>query len=319
VAKPKLALYWAASCGGCEIAILDLHEHVLDIDANFEIVFWPCAMDTKYADVEAMEPGSIDLCLFNGAIRSSENEHMAHVLRERSRTLVAFGSCAHEGCIPALANLTTREEIFRYVFHDCPSVANPEGVEPQTRSRLPEGEVELPELYQTVRCLDQVVDVDYYIPGCPPQARRIWEVIELILSGVPLPPKGSVIGAGDETCCEECPRTREEKRLRGFVRPHQMIPDPTKCLLDQGLLCMGPATRSGCGALCPQAGVPCRGCYGAPPHVQDQGAKMISALASVIDSTDEAEIENIIEQIADPVGTFYRFGLARSMFRRVQR
>ncbi|HEY7729205.1 MAG TPA: oxidoreductase [Candidatus Eisenbacteria bacterium] len=316
--KPKLALYWAASCGGCEIAILDLHEHVLDIDANFEVVFWPCAMDAKYSDVEAMAPNSIDLCLFNGAIRSSENERMARVLRERSRTLVAFGSCAHEGCIPALANLTTRDRIFRFVFHDSPSTVNPEGVEPQTRSRLPEGEVELPELYGTVRTLDQVVDVDYYIPGCPPQAHRIWEVIELILSGVPLPPKGSVIGAGDETCCDECPRTREEKRLRGFVRPHQVIPDPTKCLLDQGIVCLGPATRSGCGALCPQAGAPCRGCYGAPPHVQDQGAKMISALASVIDSTDEAEIESIIEQIADPVGTFYRFSLARSMFRRVQ-
>jgi len=318
VGKPKLALYWAASCGGCEIAIVDLHEHVLDIDANFEVVFWPCVMDVKYSDVEAMEPDSIDLCLFNGAIRSSENEHMAHVLRERSRTLVAFGSCAHEGCIPALANLTTREKIFRYVFHDSPSTVNPEGLEPQTRYRLPEGEVELPELYNTVKSLDQVVDVDYYIPGCPPQAHRIWEVIELILSGVPLPPKGSVVGAGDETCCEECPRTREEKRLRGFVRPHQIVPDPTKCLLDQGLICLGPATRSGCGALCPSAGMPCRGCYGAPPHVQDQGAKMISALASVIDSTDEAEIENIIGQIADPVGTFYRFSLARSMFRRVQ-
>ena len=54
--KPKLALYWAASCGGCEIAILELHEKVLDVEANFDVVFWPAAMDFKYADVEAMEP-----------------------------------------------------------------------------------------------------------------------------------------------------------------------------------------------------------------------------------------------------------------------
>jgi len=317
--KPRLALYWAASCGGCEIAILDLHEKVLEVEANFEIVFWPVALDVKYADVEAMAPGSIDLCLFNGAIRTSENEHLARVLRERARTLVAFGSCAHEGCIPALANATSREAIFRAVYHDSPSTANPDGVEPQTVAMLSEGiEVALPEFWEEVKTLDQIVDVDYYVPGCPPQAHRIWEVVEAVLSGGPLPPKGSVIGAGQETCCEECPRTREEKRIRQFLRPHQVIADPSRCLLDQGLVCLGPATRSGCGALCPQAGMPCRGCYGPPPQVRDQGAKMISALASVIDSTDEQEIQKILDGIVDPVGTFYRFSLGHSMLRRVR-
>ena len=160
--------------------------------------------------------------------------------------------------------------------------------------------------------------MDYYIPGCPPQAHRIWEVLELIVSGAPLPPRGSVIGAGQDTCCDECERTREEKRIKRFLRPHEIIPDPDKCLLDQGLLCMGPSTRSGCGALCVEVGVPCRGCYGPPPNVHDQGAKMCSALASVVDSTDEREIQQILDQIADPVGTFYRFSLAHSMLRRVQ-
>jgi F420-non-reducing hydrogenase small subunit len=316
--KPKLALYWAASCGGCEIAILELHEKVLEIDANFELVFWPVAMDAKYKDVEAMESGHIDICLFNGAIRTSENEHLAKLLRDRSKVLVAFGSCAHEGCIPALANTTTKEKIFDFVYHTSPSTDNGNGAEPKTDGTLPEGPAGLPEFYESVKALDQVVDVDYYIPGCPPQAHQIWAVIELIVSGAELPPKGSVIGAGEETCCEECPRTREEKRVRSFVRPHEIIPEPDKCLLDQGILCLGPATRSGCGALCVAAGVPCRGCYGPPPNVKDQGAKMISALASVIDSTDEDEIQRIIDQIDDPVGTLYRFSLAHSMLRRVQ-
>jgi F420-non-reducing hydrogenase small subunit len=316
--KPKLALYWAASCGGCEIAILELHEKVLEIDANFELVFWPVAMDAKYKDVEAMESGYIDICLFNGAIRTSENEHLAKLLRDRSKVLVAFGSCAHEGCIPALANTTTKEKIFDFVYHTSPSTDDGNGTEPKTDASLPEGPAELPEFYESVKSLDQVVDVDYYIPGCPPQAHQIWAVIEAIVSGAQLPPPGSVIGAGEETCCEECPRTREEKRIRSFVRPHQIIPDPDKCLLDQGILCLGPATRSGCGALCVAAGVPCRGCYGPPPKVTDQGAKMISALASVIDSTDEGEIQRIIDQIDDPVGTLYRFSLAHSMLKRVQ-
>jgi len=316
--KPKLALYWAASCGGCEIAILELHEKVLEVPANFDLVFWPVAMDFKYADVEAMEPDSIDLCLFNGAIRTSENEHLASVLREKAKTLVAFGSCAMEGCIPGLANATTKEAIFNTVYHDSPSTVNPDRVEPQVRWQLPEGEVSLPEFYESVQTLDQVVDVEYFIPGCPPEAHRIWEVVELIVSGGPLPPPGSVIGAGGQTVCEECVRTREEKRITEFVRPHEVIADPATCLLDQGIVCIGPATRSGCGGLCVAAGSPCRGCYGPPPNVRDQGLNMMSALASIVDANEEAEIQAILDQIADPIGTFHRFSLPSSTLRRVQ-
>jgi F420-non-reducing hydrogenase small subunit len=99
--KPKFAMYWASSCGGCEIAVLNIHEKILDVDANFEVVFWPVAMDAKYKDVEAMEDGSILLTLFNGAIRNDENEHIAQLLRRKSKILVAFGSCANEGvCQP---------------------------------------------------------------------------------------------------------------------------------------------------------------------------------------------------------------------------
>jgi F420-non-reducing hydrogenase small subunit len=316
--KPKLALYWAASCGGCEIAILELHEKVLEVPANFDLVFWPVAMDVKYADVEGMEPDSIDLCLFNGAIRTSENEHLAKVLREKAKTLVAFGSCAMEGCIPGLANATTKEAIFNTVYHESPSTNNADRVEPQTAWQLPEGEVQLPEFFESVQTLDQVVDVDYFIPGCPPEAHRIWEVIELIVSGGPLPPAASVIGAGDQTVCEECLRNREEKRIKTFVRPHEIIADPEICLLDQGIVCMGPATRSGCGGLCVAAGSPCRGCYGPPPNVRDQGLNMMSALASVIDATEATEIQAILDQIADPVGSFHRFSLPQSTFGRVQ-
>ena len=317
-AKPKLALYWAASCGGCDVAILELYEKVLEVPANFDLVFWPVAMDAKYADVEAMEPDSIDLCLFNGAIRTSENEHLAHMLREKAKTLVAFGSCAMAGGIPGLANATTKQAIIDTVYHESPSTVNPDGIEPELLWTLPEGEVSLPEFYESVKTLDQTIDVDYFIPGCPPEAHQIWAVIELIVTGGPLPPAGSVIGAGDRTVCEECDRTREEKKITQFVRPHQIIPDPTICLFDQGILCMGPATRSGCGGLCVAAGAPCRGCYGPPPKVRDQGLSMMSAVSSVVDASDEEGVHETLDQIADPIGTFHRFSLPNSTFRRVQ-
>jgi len=320
MAKPRLALYWAASCGGCDIAVLDIHEKILDVANAFDIVFWPVAMDFKYDDVRRMEDKSIDLCLFNGAIRNSENEEIAHLLRAKSKALVAFGSCAMEGGIPGLANNTTKEEILRFVYKDSPStVSSNGGVYPQQRTAMPEGEIEIPLLWNTVRSLDQVIDVDYYIPGCPPVPTQIWGVIEYILSGKPLPPKGSVLGAGVKTCCDECKRERQERKLKQFFRPFEIEAKPDECLLDQGIVCMGPATRDGCGALCPTANMPCRGCYGPPPNASDQGAKMVSALSSIIDAHEPEEIERILDQLVDPIGTFYRFSLAHSILRRSEK
>ena len=311
-------MYWASSCGGCEIAVLDIQEKILDVAGAFDIVFWPVAMDFKYADVRAMDDQSIDLCLFNGAIRNSENEEIAHLLRKKSKTLVAFGACAHQGSIPGLANLTTKESILKWVYREAPSTVPADGgAYPVPHTVMPEGEIGIPEMWETVKALDQVIEVDYYIPGCPPVPTQIWGVIEFILSGKPLPPKGSVLGAGDKTCCDECVRTKKEKKLKAFHRPHEIMMDSSECLLEQGIVCLGPATRDGCGALCPKANMPCRGCYGPPPHVADQGAKMVSALSSVIDAQEPEEIEKILDQIVDPLGTFYRFSLAHSILRRV--
>jgi F420-non-reducing hydrogenase small subunit len=316
--KLKLGLYWAASCGGCEIAVVELREKILDIDAAADILFWPVALDFKYKDVEAMPDGHIDVCLFNGSIRTSENEHLAHLLRRKSKVFVAFGSCAHEGCIPGLANLFDRQSIWERAYLEAPSVDNPNGTVPQYVTQMPEGEIRIPHFYNTVKTLRQVEDVDYFVPGCPPQPPQIWAVIEAILSGN-LPPKGSVVGANEKTVCDECKHVREERRIKKFYRPHEMIPDSAKCLFDQGMICAGPATRGGCGALCTKVDMPCRGCYGPPPGVIDQGAALLSATASVVDADTEEEAARIIAQIVDPVGTFYRFGLPASLLHRAKR
>jgi F420-non-reducing hydrogenase small subunit len=315
--KLKLGLYWAASCGGCEIAVVELREKILLLDEAADILFWPVAMDFKVKDVEAMPDGHMDVCLFNGAIRTSENEEMAHLLRRKSKVLVAFGSCAYEGCIPGLANLFDKDSILRRVYLEVPTVDNPRGVLPQPATHLPEGEVEIPRLYNTVKTLGQVTDVDYFVPGCPPQPHQIWAVVEAILGGK-LPPKGSVVGANEKTVCDECKRLREEKRIKKFYRYHEIIPDPEHCLLEQGIVCAGPATRGGCGALCPQVNQPCRGCYGPPPNVMDQGAALLSAVASVVDANSEEEAARIVGDILDPAGTFYRFGLPASTLHRAR-
>jgi len=313
--KPKVALYWAASCGGCEIAVLDIGDRILPLTEAVDIVFWPCAIDVKYDDVRAMEDGEIDLCLFNGAIRTSENLEMAELLRKKSKILVAYGSCAHEGCVIGLANLKERKAILEQNYLTSPSLDNPDGILPQTSYTAPEGELDLPEFFHTLRTLDQVVDVDYYVPGCPPVADQTWAVLTAVLEGN-LPAKGSVVGAGTKIVCDECPLEKEEKKISGFKRPHEVIPEPGKCLLEQGIFCAGIGTRAGCEALCPSVGMPCRGCYGPPPGVRDQGAKLVSALGSVIDSEDPAEVDRIMDQIPCPTGLFYRFSLAHSILRR---
>jgi F420-non-reducing hydrogenase small subunit len=313
--KPKFALYWAASCGGCEIAFLDIREKILDFDAAADLVFCPCLMDVKYKDVEAMDDGSIDVTLFNGGIRNEENLHLARLLRQKSKVLVAFGSCASEGCIPGLANLTTKEEIFNYVYKQSPSVEKDNAVFPQATTEVPGGTLTLPPFFDYLRTLEQVVDVDYKIPGCPPVAEQIWACTEAILSGS-LPPKGSVIGVNPKTVCDECPRKKEEKKIKAFLRPHLVDPgaiDPDRCLLEQGILCNGPAIHAGCGALCPRVNLGCRGCYGPAEGIQDVGAKLAGSIASVIDSDDPEKIQEIVNQVLDPVGTFYRFNLAGSI------
>lgn len=311
-------MYWAASCGGCEIAVLNINEKILDVDANFDVVFWPVAMDAKYKDVEAMEDESILLTLFNGGIRNDENEHIAKLLRRKSKLLVAFGSCACEGCIPGLANLYPSSDIANTAFSTL-STDNPDNLRPQTRFKVPEGELTIPTIYPVLRTLEHVVDVDYFMPGCPPESHQIAAVIDLVVQVLQgkaeLPPKGATIGAGNSTVCDECKRQRNIKLIKEFGRIQLMHADPELCLLEQGIPCNGPATRSGCNARCPTVGAQCIGCYGPAEGVLDYGSRLISAFASVIDSEDPKEIDMILDGLVDPAGQFYRFNLAGSMVR----
>lgn len=317
--KPKFAMYWAASCGGCEIAVLNIHEKILDVDANFDIAFWPVAMDAKYKDVEAMEDGSILLTLFNGGIRTDENEHIAKLLRKKSQILVAFGACAAEGGNPGLANFSSMDQILDTVYSTV-STENPEGYRPNYSYQMPEGEITIPVFEPVLRTLDQVVDVDYYMPGCPPESHQIAAVIDLVIQVLEgkaeLPPKGATIGVGPSTVCDECGRTRNVKKITQIRRIQDVeVIDPDLCLLEQGILCNGPATASGCDAKCPAAGAPCIGCYGPAVGVVDFGARMMTAVASVIDSNDPDEVDRILDGIVDPAGSFYRFNLANSLLR----
>ncbi len=320
--KLKLAIALGSTCSGCDVAILDLNEKILNLVEVADIVFWPTAMDFKLKDLEGFKEGEIDIGIYHGTVRTSTHEHIAHVLREKARAVLAFGSCACFGGIPGLCNLTTREEIFRTSYQDTPSTVNPDFVTPKTEVKVGEFDLTLPELYEEGKALHQVVDVDYFLPGCPPVVELIEKLVPILklVQGGELPPKGMVI-ASDKTLCDECPMKKENKSISRIVRTHEIIPTPGICLLEQGLICMGPATRGGCAARCIKALMPCRGCMGPTAEVKDQGAKMIAALASILGVDHEKElsgeqIAKLIDGVKDPVGTFYRFTLPVALINR---
>jgi len=314
--KMKLAIVTGSTCEGCGISILDLNEKLLDLTALADIVYWVLAMDFKRHDLEKFKKKDIDICIHHGTIRTSEHVHIANLLRKKSKILISFGSCSCFGGIPGLCNVTNREDIFKAVYKETPSTVNTKFIIPQKKITHNGHELTLPELYDDGMALDQVVAVDYYLPGCPPQVELIERLIPIIkefLGTGKLPAKGTVI-APEKNLCDECPLERENKIIDKIVRPHKVIPDPKICLLEQGILCIGPATRGGCGAQCINALMPCRGCMGPTTDINDQGAKMIGAIASILGVEKEQdlsseEVEKLMDQIKDPLGTFYRFTL----------
>ena len=216
--KPKVAFYWCASCGGCEEAVLDLAEGVLNVVAAVDIVFWPVALDFKAKDIEAMDDGEIAISFVNGAVRTSHQLEMARLMRRKSKLVVAFGACAQMGGIPGLANLTTAKDTLREVYGD--------GDLPALEFRANGHTLKLPKLFDCVFALDRAIPVDYYVPGCPPSPKIVTEMFQTLLDG-PLPEPGAVL-APDHAMCDECPRRDgrpQELKLDRFHRVQERMID----------------------------------------------------------------------------------------------
>ncbi len=326
--KIKIAIAQGATCSGCDIAVLDLDVELLKLFEVADLTYAPLATDIKLKDVEAMQDGEITLCLYHGAVRNSENEHIAKLLRKKSVIMVAYGACAAFGGIPGLANVTTKAKILDTVYQETASTVNPEHTRPQTNFVTPQGhKLQLPELFEDVKTLDDVIDVDYIIGACPPTREMNLKLLQVVLDFVsgkaPLPPKGIIL-ASERTLCDECPRVKPEKVIIDEIKSIDYTQlDPEKCFLEQGILCFGPATRAGCDAKCIKANMPCRGCMGPTGAVLDHGGSMLSALASILKVSSaetqvpEEEIEKLMEKIKDPLGTLYRFTLPKSLLKRV--
>lgn len=270
--KNKIAIAWLGSCAGCDETIVDLNEDLIDLTGSVEIIFWPISLDYKLKDLEKLAKGEVLLGIIHDAIRNSDQEGLARIMREKCKIILSFGSCACFGGTSGLANLIPREEILKWVYIESPSVENPDGIIPKTQVKLDCHTLTLPEFYDHVYSVDQVIDVDYYLPGCPPPPDLVLNGLKAVLSG-DLPPKGSTL-TPLVALCDTCKRntTKPERiEIKAVKRIHEIEADQDLCFLAQGILCFGFATRAGCGTSCININIPCRACFGPLPGINDIG------------------------------------------------
>ena len=278
--KVKIGLIQLCGCSGCHMSLLDLHEKLLDVLPNLEIVYAPIVADAKEI------PDGIDVFCIEGGARNEHDKHLIEEIREKSKIVVAWGTCAAFGGIPALGNLYSKENLMKEAY--------------STESSDNPGEVPndcVPELLDTVKPVSDIIKVDLVLPGCPPKPEHNAEVIVALLEG--REPQIST-----KIVCDECPRKKEGTYPEKFKRTFEGTPDPERCLFEQGYTCIGMATRAGCGAMCPNSGVPCRGCFGKTDAVLDQGAAAANAYAA----SGDAALE-----ITDKVALFNRFSMAAAL------
>ena len=282
----KVAEEWLNICGGCEVSILDIGEPLLDLLPALEFVHMPVLMDHKYfgqtGEGTEMEIPEADVGIISGGVRTEKEKHVTEVMRESCKTLIALGSCACFGGIPALANMYTLEDLYEKVYRD--SNTTEPGDTPSDN---------LPPLLDSVKAVDEIVDVDVYIPGCPTAPGLIAEALTCLLEGKPFElPEKSV--------CDECPVKREKKASGGTIdRPLKGVPfkqgepwENTRCFMEEGQLCLGPVTRAGCATgtdahgdekvpRCIKGYMPCRGCFGPIRKGANPLVEMMGALTSI--------------------------------------
>ena len=299
------------------MAFIDVGLGLTELLDVVDIVYWPAVIDAKEEDLKNVE--SLDVALFFGAVRMDKHRETAELLREKADVFVSFGTCACFGGTLGLANASEKQEILQTGYLSAKSTDNPDLVLPGKGSR--EGD-EFPELEQKLQPVGHIVDVDVVVPGCPPPVDSVVKLIAALKDYRQGKLTGKLTIAEDVSLCDVCDREKpDEIRLEDIVRIHQTKIDENECFLKQGILCMGPVTRAGCGESCIKGNMPCRGCFGPVPEVDDQGTKFLTTIATAYRAGEEGEIgeddlKKLIDNIKDPMGTFYRYSLASSIISR---
>jgi F420-non-reducing hydrogenase small subunit len=284
MSKPTLATIALGGCEGCHMSLVDSHEGLLGVLDLVDLVYSPFSGPDEF-------PRKVDVVMVEGAVQNDEDLRRLRQAREAATTLVAVGSCAVLGGIGGLRNLSSLSDVLAAAFGE-----NAE------KSEL------LPTLEENVHAISDFVDVDASLPGCAPETKLLVQALTAIATGEPFElPKRNL--------CDQCHRVKSamlhhsaefvSDSVYALMELDEI--DPDACLLEQGVMCMGPMTREGCGAKCTAANVPCRGCMGPSRLDFEQGGKAVDALAAVLPA-------GAIMYMEDLIGTGYRFSMPVSVF-----
>jgi NAD-reducing hydrogenase small subunit len=167
--RTRLATVWLGGCSGCHMSFLDLDEFLIELAGKVELVYSPVVDMKEY-------PENVDVCLIEGAVCNEDNLELLHKIRQRTRVLVSFGDCAVTGNVPAMRNQLGRdnaESVLQRAYIE--SVRN--------LPHLPKQDGIVPPLLERVVPVHELVHVEHFLPGCPPPASRIKELVVQLLNG----------------------------------------------------------------------------------------------------------------------------------------
>lgn len=169
MSRVRLATAWLGGCSGCHMSFLDLGEQLVALSASLELVYGPLVDAKRF-------PDQVDVTLIEGAVTNMENLELLQEMRSKSRLLVSFGDCAITGNVTSLRNFFSVDDLLTSVYQAGPGSLPRSGDDREV----------LPELLPRVLPLHQVVAVDAFIPGCPPEPERILAAVSAVLNGEPI-------------------------------------------------------------------------------------------------------------------------------------
>ena len=271
----KVNIISLTCCAGCISSFLNAGKALLEIlSGDFDIVYSPTFVDLK-------EIPKVDLAIVEGGVRTKDDEKIIREVRSKSRILVALGICATHGGITSLGNIFSVKKILEKEYSLLDSS-------------------KLPELKDLMYPICNFVDVDYYIPGCPPMPFLIVHTIKSIISGKEPLRHESVV-------CTECHRKIIPAKLNRLYGIYEKEVDPEICLVSQGFICLGSLTRNGCGAPCPRASFPCFGCRGPADSLLYRSRDMYAFLIKVISKRTGIPDKKVKEELYRNPFVFHTF------------
>jgi len=287
--KVRLNTEWLCDCGGCHVALVDLHDKMLSVLQSVEIQKCPVLTDEK-------EYPEAEIGIVTGSVRTEHDRAAAIAMREKCKTIIAFGTCAVYGGFHGAGLAHSREEIMDHVYRKSPTTRT---------DTIPDNSITT--LGKMVTPIDEVIDVDLYLPGCPPHPHFILEGLGALINE--REPR-----VAKETVCAGCQRQMKKTDVSEIKAPTDGLADNETCFLSQGYICQGSVTLDRCLAPCPNHGIACSGCAGPTMQVLSEPTRDIrTEISERMSRLTDISYDTIKTHLEKSAKTHYAYAMATKM------